>query len=215
MSAASQPPSAASVRGALYVVTAPSGAGKTSLVRALVESERDLVVSVSHTTRAPRSGEEEGVHYRFVSDADFEAMVEADAFLEHATVFGHRYGTGRHGVDGERARGRDVLLEIDWQGARQVREREPQAVGVFILPPSRGALRERLESRGLDDDATIDRRLREAVNEMRHLGEFDFIVVNDRFERALGDLRSIVRSGRLAAARQGVAHEDLIAKLLA
>jgi len=201
--------------GNLFVVSAPSGAGKTSLVAALVSSEPHVVVSVSHTTRAPRPGEAEGVDYHFVTEAEFGAMVEADAFLEHARVFDHRYGTTREAVAGHLDSGRDVVLEIDWQGARQVRERQPDAVGIFILPPSRAALAERLAGRGQDAPEVVERRMRAAIDEMSHHDEFDFLVINEQFDTALEELRCIVRGQRLRQERQSARHRDLIAALLA
>ncbi len=200
--------------GNLYVISAPSGAGKTSLVHALLSSQSALNVSVSHTTRPRRANETNGVDYHFVSEADFVAMIDADAFLEHARVFDHRYGTARESVLTHLAAGEDVILEIDWQGARQVRERHPDCIGVFILPPSREALAERLRHRAQDSDEVIARRLRDAVAEMSHYREFDYLVVNDDFEAAVEDLRSIVRGRRLCLGRQSAAHEDLIASLL-
>jgi guanylate kinase len=178
--------------GKLFILSAPSGAGKTSLANALVESSADIEFSVSHTTRAPRPGERHGVHYYFVSREEFDALVKLGRFLEHATVFGNSYGTSRAAVDTVRARGKSVLLDIDWQGARSIKTRMPEAVTVFILPPSREALRERLMKRGQDSLEVIDRRMREATAEMSHYSEFDHVVVNDDFEAALADLRAIV-----------------------
>jgi len=200
--------------GTLYVVAAPSGAGKTSLVNALVERDPDVVLSVSHTTRPPRPGEHDGVHYHFVSDRDFQAMVRAGEFLEHADVFGKRYGTGRRQVVAALEDGRDVILEIDWQGARQVREAMPGSVGIFILPPSREELVRRLTGRGQDSEDVIARRMAEAHEELSHHGEFDVLIVNDDFDRALADLTAVVRSGRLSRERQRRRHAALIASLL-
>jgi guanylate kinase len=202
-------------QGVLYVVSAPSGAGKTSLVQALSEGLDEVVVSVSHTTRAPRPGEVDGAHYYFVTPRRFEAMIGDDAFLEHARVFDHRYGTAREPVEAELRAGHDVILEIDWQGAEQVRGRAPDSVGVFVLPPSREALKRRLRARGQDADEVIARRMRDAVAQMSHHAEFDYLVVNDDFDTALEDLRAIVRAGRLGQARQGSRHAGLIATLLA
>lgn len=196
------------------MVAAPSGAGKTSLVNALVERDADVVLSVSHTTRAPRPGERDGVHYHFVGDDDFEAMVREGEFLEHADVFGKRYGTGRGQVVGALGDGRDVILEIDWQGARQVREAMPGSVGIFILPPSREELVRRLTGRGQDSEAVIQRRMAEAHEELSHHDEFDYLIVNDEFDRALADLTAVVRSGRLSRERQCRRHAALIASLL-
>ncbi|ROR34137.1 guanylate kinase [Inmirania thermothiophila] len=203
-----------SAAGTLFVVSAPSGAGKTSLVRALVERTEGLVLSVSHTTRPPRPGEVDGVHYHFVDEAAFLRMVEAGAFLEHAEVFGNRYGTARETVERELRAGRDVLLEIDWQGARQVRAAMPAAVGVFILPPSREELERRLRGRGQDSEEVIARRMAAAEAELSHYAEYDYLVVNDAFAQALDDLSAIVRCHRLRTARQRRALAGLLAGLV-
>jgi guanylate kinase len=179
-------------RGRLFVVAAPSGTGKTSLVRALMQADPGLEFSVSYTTRAPRTNERPGHDYHFVSPARFMAMVDAGEFLEYATVFDHFYGTGRADVESALAAGRRLILEIDWQGARQVRGRLPEGVQVFILPPSRAALEERLRKRRTDSPEVIARRLRDSVTELSHWSEFDYVVVNDDFDRALGDLVKIV-----------------------
>ncbi len=201
--------------GTLYVISAPSGAGKTSLVKALVENTADIAVSVSHTTRPPRPGEEDGVNYHFTDVDAFQRMVAEGAFLEHAQVFDNFYGTSRSaalaGVDS----GHDVILEIDWQGAQQVREQLPQSVGIFILPPSRAALRERLQGRGQDDAAVIDRRMADARAEMAHWHEFDYVVINDDFGTALADLQAIVRGRRLRRDAQLWRHRPLLKELLA
>lgn len=201
--------------GTLYTISAPSGAGKTTLVRALLEREPGLVLSVSHTTRPRRSGERDGVDYFFVDDAEFERMVAADEFLEHARVFDNRYGTSRQAVEERLAGGRDVILEIDWQGAHQVRQSVPGATAIFILPPSRAALVERLHGRGLDSDEVIARRMAAAIDEMSHYDESDFLIVNDDFEEALADLRAVVRAGRVRRPRQATRHRALIEALLA
>lgn len=200
--------------GLLIIVSAPSGAGKTSLVAALLERDRNLVVSVSHTTRGRRPRERDGVNYHFVDAGRFAAMVAADEFLEHAEVFGNRYGTSARAVDSERAAGRDVVLEIDFQGAAQVRARYPDAASVFILPPSTAELRRRLTSRGEDDPAVIQHRLDKARWEMSHYSDYDFVVVNDHFETALGDLEGIVRAERLRLSRQRQRLRGLLADLL-
>ena len=179
-------------RGRLFVISAPSGAGKTSLVRALLERHPELKVSISHTTRKPRPQEVEGREYYFVSRPDFQRLVAQGQFLEHAQVFDNYYGTGRQTVEELLRSGTDVVLEIDWQGAQQVRKAMPECITIFILPPSRQALQERLERRQTDSTETIARRLRDAVGDMRHASEFDYIVVNDRFEQALHDLASVV-----------------------
>lgn len=201
--------------GILYTISAPSGAGKTSLVRALLECESDLALSVSHTTRPRRAGEREGVDYFFVDDATFENMVAGDAFLEHARVFDNRYGTSRQVVEEMLANGRDVILEIDWQGAHQVRASVPGATSIFILPPSREALVERLHGRGQDSAEVIARRMEAAIDEMSHYDECDYLIVNDAFDEALADLRAIVRGGRVRRPRQAIRHRRLIEALLA
>lgn len=202
-------------RGQLFVIAAPSGAGKTSLVKALLEKRPQLRLSVSHTTRKPRSNELEGREYFFVPVDEFMVLAAERAFLEHAQVFDNHYGTGRAPVETDLARGRSVILEIDWQGARQVRESLPECVTVFILPPSRDALERRLRDRKTESDAAIARRLRDAVGDMSHWSEFDYVVVNDRFDRALEDLTSIVDSqgARLRADRPELL--PLLAELLA
>lgn len=200
--------------GDLYVVSAPSGAGKTSLVAALLASEPGLRVSVSHTTRPRRANETDGVDYHFVDEETFSAMIEAGAFLEHARVFDRRYGTARESVTGFLDAGDDVILEIDWQGARQVRGHCPDCIGIFILPPSRESLRARLGARGQDSEEVVARRMRDATGEMSHYPEFDYLVVNEDFDAALEDLRSIVRSRRLRRERQSLLHADLIRALL-
>lgn len=201
--------------GTLYIVSAPSGAGKTSLLKALLENAQGIGLSVSHTTRAKRPGEQEGVHYHYVDEATFAQMVADEAFLEHAKVFDNYYGTSQAAVLAQLASGQDVILEIDWQGAQQVRKHFPQAVGIFILPPSKDALRERLTDRGQDDTTIIDRRMRDAEAEMSHYHEFDYVVVNDEFEGALGELQAIITSQRLSISRQQVVLRDLIKALLA
>jgi guanylate kinase len=176
----------------LFVISAPSGAGKTSLVRALLTRRPNLVVSVSHTTRTPRPHEVEGRDYHFVSRERFEQLVREGAFLEHAQVFDNHYGTGAQQVRERLGEGRDVVLEIDWQGAQQIRRSLPESVTIFVLPPSRAALRERLRERGTDKPDVIERRLRDAVSDMAHYREFDYVVVNDDFEHALRELDSIL-----------------------
>jgi guanylate kinase len=179
-------------RGRLFVIAAPSGAGKTSLVKALLERRPQLRMSVSHTTRAPRPTEQEGREYFFVSADQFRKFAAAKHFLEHAQVFDNHYGTGRAAVEEALVSGRSVILEIDWQGARQVRASLPECVSIFILPPSREALDERLRNRKTESDAAIARRLADAVADMSHWSEFDYAVVNDDFERAVADLTRIV-----------------------
>jgi guanylate kinase len=176
----------------LFVISAPSGAGKTSLVRALLQRRPNLVVSVSHTTRTPRTHEADGRDYHFVSRERFEELKAAGAFLEHAQVFDNYYGTGAQQVREQLAAGRDVILEIDWQGAQQVRRSLPASVTIFVLPPSRAALRERLRERRTDSPQVIERRLRDAVSDMAHYRQFDYVVVNDQFEHALRELGAIL-----------------------
>ncbi len=202
------------MRGHLFVVSAPSGAGKTSLIKALAEADPALSVSISHTTRPKRAAEAQGVHYHFVDAQTFEAMRRQGAFLEWADVFGHRYGTARQGVAEAIDAGRDVVLEIDWQGARQVRERLPEAIAIFVLPPSREALRERLTGRGQDRPETIARRTAQAVADMSHHAEFDHIVVNDDFDAALAALGGIVAATRAGSAPPTPDHGPLLAELL-
>ena len=199
--------------GHLYVISAPSGAGKTSLVKAMLAARPELAVSVSHTTRTPRPHEVDGRDYHFVSRAEFDRLVAAGAFLEHASVFDNQYGTGREQVLAQLDAGRSVLLEIDWQGARQVRSRFPECVSIFILPPSRAALEERLRSRRTDSDAVIARRLADAATDMSHCPEFDYAVVNDRFETAVAELLSLVDDGQPARAALA-ANRPEIKKLL-
>ena len=182
--------------GRLFVISAPSGAGKTSLVNALLKTDKRLVASISHTTRPKREGEKEGIHYHFTNRADFLAMKSASAFLEHACVFGHLYGTSLRGVKVNLTNGLDVILEIDWQGARKVREKEPATTSIFILPPSRRALIERLQKRGEDSLDEIERRTSLAVEEISHFDEFDFVLVNDNFDKAVSELMNIIHSIR-------------------
>lgn len=200
--------------GTLYIVSAPSGAGKTTLVDALVRTMPDLRVSVSHTTRPQRPGEVDGVHYHFVNTETFERMVAAGEFLEHARVFGNLYGTSRTQVEEMLAAGTDVVLEIDWQGGRQVRQAMPDSISIFILPPSRDELERRLRSRNQDSDSVIAQRMQEAVNEMSRFREYDYLIVNDTFDDALTDLKAIVRVRRLRcsvqAARLGRRMRELL-----
>jgi len=200
--------------GTLYIVAAPSGAGKSSLVNALLEREREIVLSISHTTRPPRPGDVDGEHYHFVNRGVFERLIADNAFLEHAEVFGNLYGTSRKAVEPLLEQGRDVLLEIDWQGARQVRKVMPDSVSIFILPPSREELERRLRTRAADSAITIARRLAESREEIAHVDDFDYVIVNDEFADALGDLRSIVATRRLRREAQAKRHAALIADLL-
>jgi guanylate kinase len=210
----SEPQTPTGRQGRLYIVSAPSGAGKTSLVAALVAAEPEVMVSISHTTRAMRPGEVDGVNYHFVGRDQFQQMLANNDFLEHATVFGNLYGTSRSWVEKTLATGRDVILEIDWQGARQVRESILNAVSIFILPPSRAALQARLEARKQDGPEIIRERMRQAVAEMSHWEEADFLVVNDDFATALADMRALVRTGRLRRTRQAARFRELLTELL-
>ena len=203
------------VEGTLFVVAAPSGAGKSTLVNALLEREQAISLSISHTTRPPRSGELYGRHYYFVERGEFEREVAEGIFLEHAEVHGNLYGTSRTTVQELLAQGRDVLLEIDWQGAEQIRQSKPDCVSVFILPPSRAELERRLRGRGSDSAEVIERRLRNSRGEIAHANQFDYILVNDVFDQALADLQAIVRAVRLRSVLQWQRHEALIADLLA
>jgi guanylate kinase len=190
--------------GNLFVVVAPSGAGKTSLVNKLLEREPNIHLSISYTTRAPRDGEKNGCEYHFVDKPAFEKMIEHDDFLEHANVYGNYYGTSRRWIEQELAGDHDVLLEIDWQGAKQLRALFRNMVGIFILPPSIEELRKRLESRGKDAPETIQRRMASAREDISHVLEFEYIIVNERFEEALADLESVVRATRVSRAQQSV-----------
>ena len=202
------------VSGVLFVVAAPSGGGKSSMVNALLEREPGIRLSVSYTTRAPRPGESEGRHYHFIDVPTFFARKDRGEFLEHAFVHGNWYATSAAWLREQVASGQDVLLEIDWQGAAQVRRLIPDSVHIFILPPSTTALKERLTKRGLDSDAVIAQRLDAAREEMRHCGEFDYVIMNQDFARAVDDLSAIVRAARLTAPRQQVRHAKALAELL-
>ena len=200
--------------GTLYIVSAPSGAGKTSLVTALIKDDPRISVSVSHTTRNKRPGEEHGVNYHFVSHDEFKALIERNDFLEHAEVFGNFYGTSRSALQQALDQGQDLILEIDWQGARQVRAKVPDAVSVFILPPSRAALEERMRKRGQDSEEVIGRRLAAAREEMSHYGEFDYVIVNEVFDVAVAEMCSIFTASRLRKDAQVARHARLITSLL-
>ncbi|MEO5703324.1 MAG: guanylate kinase [Gammaproteobacteria bacterium] len=200
--------------GTLYIIAAPSGGGKSSLVSALIKILPRLKVSVSHTTRPMRPGEQNGVQYHFVEQAIFDALLRENTFLEHAQVFDHCYGTSRDWVLEQLQKGLDVILEIDWQGARQVRHLLPQSVGIFILPPSRTQLGERLHARAQDPDNVIARRMHGAITELKHYDEFDYLVLNDDFDTALADLQSIIRCRQLRTSVQIVKLKDLLASLL-
>ena len=201
-------------KGTLYVISAASGAGKTSLVAAVLDRVADIEVSVSHTTRAPREGEVDGVNYHFVDAETFETMIEAGDFFESASVFGNMYGTSRQHIEEQLLLGKDVILEIDWQGARQIRQLVSDCKSIYILPPSITALRERLTSRGQDDEAVIDKRMHEAVSEMTHYAEFEYLVINDDFDTARDDLAAIIMGERMAFEHQQQKHAQLLTELL-
>jgi guanylate kinase len=201
-------------KGTLYIISAPSGAGKTSLVQSLLTMLPDVVASVSHTTRSPRPQEVDGRNYHFIDEARYQRMVEDGEFLEYAKVFGNFYGTSRQHIQEQLLLGKDVVLEIDWQGARQIRQLMSDCMSIFVLPPSLQALRERLSNRGQDSDEIIERRMREAVSEMTHYAEFDYIVINDDFDTALQELASIFTSNRMLLANQQQRHGGLLAELL-
>lgn len=197
------------MNGLLFVVTAPSGAGKSSLIQGLLASDRAVALSVSYTTRAPRPGETDGREYHFVDAGRFEAMLERGEFLESAEVHGHRYGTSQNSIEQTRASGRDLVLEIDWQGAEQVRRLHPDAIGIFILPPSMAELERRLRARAQDSEPVIQRRLHNAAEEMTHAVEFKYAIINKDFDEALQDLKAIVRTERTLTARQLARHPDI------
>lgn len=202
------------MRGTLYIVAAPSGAGKSSIVNAVLARDPNISLSISFTSRQPRPGERHAEHYHFIDAAEFEAMVAAGDFFEHALVHGDWKGTARQSVEPQLNAGRDVLLEIDWQGARQVRSKIPDAVSVFILPPSRAALEERMRKRGQDSEAVIAQRLAAAREEMSHYGEFDYVIVNEVFETAVAEMCSIFTASRLRKDAQVARHARLITSLL-
>lgn len=199
--------------GNLFIISAPSGAGKTSLIKALLAEDSTLTLSISHTTRPPRPGETNGVDYHFVDEPTFMLMLGEAQFLESAHVHGARYGTSQCAVDAPIKAGRDIILEIDWQGAQQVRRLYPEAVSIFVLPPSIETLEQRLNSRGQDSQETIAKRVAAAREEMRHVGEFDYVTINHYFEEALQDLRAVIRSHRLTAAKQLQRYAALIETL--
>jgi guanylate kinase len=202
--------------GNLFILSAPSGAGKSSLISALLKqaSPRPMQVSVSHTTRDPRPGEINGQHYHFVSKAEFEALIDKNSFYEHAEVFGNYYGTSSVAIDEQLAQGIDVLLDIDWQGAQQVRMKKPSVTTIFICPPSKAELEKRLQGRGQDSQEIIDGRMAQAQSECSHYQEFDYIIVNDDFDQALIDLTTIVDNQRLKRSQQVITHQTLFDNLL-
>ncbi|MCG7542401.1 guanylate kinase [Pseudoalteromonas sp. OF7H-1] len=201
-------------RGNLFILSAPSGAGKSSLIKALLEKHDDIKVSVSHTTRTPRPGEENGVHYHFVSVDEFKQLIDKGDFFEWAQVFENYYGTSKQAIEDQLAAGIDVFLDIDWQGARQVRGLMPEVKTIFILPPSTAELEKRLNGRGQDSQEVIAGRMAEAKSESSHYNEFDYILVNDDFEQARGELEHIVIAARLEQQAQSIRHQALIADLL-
>ena len=198
------------MRGNLFVVVAPSGAGKTSLVDALLNQDPNIRLSISYTTRAPRPGEQDGREYHFIDKPTFEAMIAAGDFLEHANVYGNYYGTSRRWIEQHLEGDHDVLLEIDWQGARQVKKLFPGMVGISIVPPSLGELRKRLEARAKDAPEVIEKRMSSAREELSHVLEFSYIIVNERFEAALSDLAAVVRASRVTSAQQRIRLSKLI-----
>ena len=201
-------------KGTLYVISAASGAGKTSLVSAVLGQVPDVEVSVSHTTRAPREGEVDGVNYHFIDSDRFQSMVEAGEFLESASVFGNMYGTSLQHIQEQLLKGKDVILEIDWQGARQIRQLMADCKSIYIVPPSITALRQRLTTRGQDDEAVIDKRMHEAVSEMSHYVEFEYLVVNDIFDEARENLAAIILGERMLLEHQQHKYAELLAELL-
>ncbi|MEH6575644.1 MAG: guanylate kinase [Amphritea sp.] len=200
--------------GTLYVISAPSGAGKTSLVKALLEQDPQVGVSVSHTTRVMRPGEVDGKDYNFVTMDQFNGMIEQGQFLEFAEVFANKYGTSQQWVEGQLQQGRDVILEIDWQGAQQVRRLMPDCVSIFILPPSTAALRERLTGRGQDGEDVINHRMSEALSEMGHYNEYDYLIINDQFDLARDELQAVFTARRLELSRQQQKQTTLLDELL-
>ncbi|MCG7536280.1 guanylate kinase [Pseudoalteromonas sp. OOF1S-7] len=201
-------------RGNLFILSAPSGAGKSSLIKALLERQDKVRVSVSHTTRAPRPGENNGEHYHFVSVDEFKTLINQNDFFEWAQVFDNYYGTSKQAIEAQLAAGIDVFLDIDWQGARQVRELMPEVKTIFILPPSKQALEERLNSRGQDSQEVIASRMEQAKSECSHYNEFDYLLVNDDFATALNELEHIVVAARLELKKQQLSQHTLIAELL-
>lgn len=201
-------------KGTLYVISAASGAGKTTLVSAMLQQLANIEVSVSHTTRAPRSGEVNGVDYHFIDQIEFKKMLAAAAFLESASVFGNMYGSSKQHLEQQLLLGKDVILEIDWQGARQIRQLVADCKSIYIAPPSIAALRERLGNRGQDDETVINKRMQEAVSEMSHYVEFDYLVINDDFNEARDNLVAIIKGNRMLFEYQSQKHADLLNELL-
>ncbi|CAM4378692.1 MAG: Guanylate kinase [Legionellaceae bacterium] len=201
------------VTGTLYIISAPSGGGKTSLVNALIASMNEITVSISYTTRVQRSGEQDKIDYHFIDDKQFQELSQQGALLEEACVFGNHYATGKQWVTEKLESGQDVILEIDWQGAQQIRRLMPECIGIFILPPSREALYSRLKERAQDDLVVIEKRMAQASNEIIHYQEYDYLVINDDFEQALNDLKCIIRANRLLCHRQQKRYSNLINNL--
>ena len=199
--------------GNLFIITAPSGAGKTSLVKELLSADPNLQLSISYTTRPPRPGEVDGKDYHFVALETFMTMLEKGEFLESAEVYGNRYGTSQTWIERETALGKDILLEIDWQGAAQVRKLLPQAIGIFILPPSLDTLRYRLKNRSQDSDEVIERRMQSAREDISHVSEFEYVIINNDFKEAVQDLLATVRASRLTVTKQLARHSSLITQL--
>lgn len=200
--------------GVLFIISAPSGCGKTSLVKALIKKIDRLCVLVSHTTRTPRPNEVQGEHYFFVSKDEFNKIKNSNGFIESAQVFDNDYGSAKQSVQDFLNNGSDVILEIDWQGFRQVKQTFNDAVGIFILPPSQSALKERLTNRGQDNQSIIDKRMHDAVSEMQHFNEYDYLLINDNFDVTVNDLSSIVHAERLTLAQQSNQHQDLLKRLI-
>lgn len=198
----------------LFVVSAPSGAGKTSLLKELISELDGVQTSISHTTRAKRAAEVDGVDYHFVEQAAFKQLVEQQAFYEHAEVFGNHYGTSKSSIADQREKGIDVILEIDWQGARQIKQQLPESLSIFILPPSKAELENRLQGRGQDDDAIIKGRMDAAISEMSHYNEYDYVVINDDFEQAVSEIKAIIVAERQKLAIQSKKHAQLLSNLL-
>lgn len=201
--------------GNLFILSAPSGAGKSSLINALLGQHQDMQLSVSHTTRAPRPGEVNGVHYHFVSVDEFKALIAQNNFLEWAEVFGNFYGTSRTAIEHELAKGRDVFLDIDWQGARQIKTQVPSVLSIFILPPSVAELEKRLNQRGQDSQEVIAKRMQQAKSEISHVTEYDYVLVNDDFQQCLQELQHVVLSQRLTLQKQQQHQQALLTELLA
>ena len=201
--------------GTLFIIAAPSGAGKTSLVKVLVDEIENLSVSISHTTRKPRHDEKNGEAYYFIDETEFQALVNQDNFLEYARVFDHYYGTSRNWVETELAAGKNIILEIDWQGAQQIRSKLRNSVGIFVLPPDYATLHQRLLDRQNDDTETIERRMQAAREEISHYKEFDYIVINDDFQQAMSEIRAIITATNLGSCRQSAHYDEFVDQIMA